>query len=291
MFQRMNHGKMDAQTGLCVAMSELGCLQHAEEDPGRGDESVARERKKRIRSKSGDEFAQEAPRRELQHAQEAPRRGEESAVVVRLGRRLTPYAFASDTVATKQMLERFLEIADVYAPRLAWPTQTDQVTDFADALFAFAQDLRMVTGLVGGRGPMQEYLVKHFVRANLLQVESMLPDAFDTLTMGVISRWVPDQNRHCTVLDMWTGAQVRKRFSLSPLMISCWSCMSDTIGAEHKGKNKEVHEAALQKVLRAPVASLWKPFHEYEQQTAQPLGFADYVFPPGPALIYASLVH
>ncbi len=136
MFQRMNHGVMDAQTGLCVVMKQIGCLQPAPDAPGRGDESAARDRK-RMRSKS---------------------------VVVRLGRRLKPYAFASDTVPTKQLLQRFLEIADRYAPRLAWPTHPDQVIDFADALRSFAQDLRKVTvpstvtegdtvGLPGGRDP------------------------------------------------------------------------------------------------------------------------------------------
>ena len=65
-------------------------------------------------------------------------------------------------------------------------------------------------GLPGGRDKKHEYLVRHFVRAMLLFVAILLPNAFDDWTMKELSEFLPDEKQHVEFFANWTCAQVQE---------------------------------------------------------------------------------
>ena len=65
-------------------------------------------------------------------------------------------------------------------------------------------------GLPGGRDKKHEYLVRHFVRAMLLFVAILLPNAFDAWKMKELSEYLPDEKDHVEFFAEWTCAQVQE---------------------------------------------------------------------------------
>ena len=65
-------------------------------------------------------------------------------------------------------------------------------------------------GLVGGRDDKHMYLVKHFLRAMLLFVAILLPNAFDAWKMKELQKYLPDEKEHVEFFADWTCAQVQE---------------------------------------------------------------------------------
>ena len=46
--------------------------------------------------------------------------------------------------------------------------------------------------------------------------------------MSTVLRWTPDEAHHCAPIATMTLEAVRRVFGMSPLLVSCWACLSGT---------------------------------------------------------------
>ncbi len=198
---------------------------------------------------------------------------------LRLGPAGKRHILRDSTIASTAIVTHIFEAAarleqTVAAARLElrWPSSADEVPIFAERLTAFATGVRRYTfqdpeerggsalaakrgeyGLKGGRSKDHQYNVKHFVRLMLLQVAEMVPHAFDDITVAKVAAWSPDENSHVVPVNHMTGAEVRQRFAVHVLMLGCWACLADGIGATFKRSNPERHANCLKAALEFPI--------------------------------------
>ena len=268
LFSRMNSGRMDTTTGLAVIATSLGFIDFMDR-----------------------------PKRRRKSEKVAPSPDDASTMTLGPSSSLYIYHDPSSVFAqaTSLLFEAYWALAVEACSVLRWPAAPAEVPAFADQLFEFAKKIRreireaggVEFGLVGGRSPKFEYSARHFVRAMLLQVEDMFPNAFDDIVYGEMSDWLPDVLDHTRPLESMTGAQIRTRFDMSPLMVGCWACLADSINGAEKTSNEARHSAELKAVLAANDAWLWPAVGQYVYAKQRCKREVDPdIFPPGPAIVW-----
>ena len=174
MFERMNSGLMDAQTGLVVNSTRLQLttphVDVQEDNPKR----------RKGKTQSGE------------HSRDRK--------LLTLGRELTVTRMLEDDTPA---IEIFQHLHDgIIASGLSWPTSPGDVPLFADRLLEVIKSTRAHRTASGAclRGGMASgrthYNAKHFLRVVLVGIEAVWPGAFDALSMRHITQWLPDQNNH-----------------------------------------------------------------------------------------------
>ena len=135
----------------------------------------------------------------------------------------------------------------------------------------------------GGQSDAHQYLVKHFSRGMLFAAtdQNTMSNAFDSWKLVELDQYLPDQKSHLEPFQQWSGAEAHRVFGVSPLLLSCWACLTN-VAVQRLGDSPEA-------VLRLPREHLWKAIHEYEQQRAPEMDAEvdpeDPVFTPSPRLI------
>ena len=116
---------------------------------------------------------------------------------------------------------------------------------------------------------LNAHLRAHFVHAILAYVDTWSPRLFNRLTMSQILHHMPDQLPHITPIADWSGADVRHRFSVSPVLLSCWVSLSARV------QNPEA-------LLGAAEKSLWRAYHDFEHRRLRygDKSYNDYALPP-----------
>ena len=244
LFTRMNAGLMSAQSGVAVQSQDAGLInktQHERLGPGRGTR-------------------------------------------VRLGPRSKEYFVAEEDseamASTVQDVTLWLQEAHESYPSLGWHAD---LPVFLDASLEFARRCRSKAaggkyGLRGGLSEDNMYMVKSFCRAayfirthQVIQgglnirmpvvataalataasssaTGGVATAAIDTVCFERIAGWCPDERSYCTALLEWSGAQVRQKFGMDPMMVSCYTCL---VGSLKKDKQKVLMEATASDVCDA----------------------------------------
>lgn len=237
---------MHAQTGFVVLLSQLGIIKAMPPKPPKS------------------------------------RAGVPAPVALALGSSGKLYSVVEDSTVPLGLLEGFLKLAESKVVRL--PTSAAEIPAFADTLQEFAIACRSYKingqGLVGGLDPKHRYLVKHFLRAMLFLVETLLgPEAWDDFTMAQIVAWTPDEENLIKPLKHMTGFECRRAFSISPLLLSCFLCLADDIKQEHRSK-----------AVAWPREGIWRVVRDHERRMAreqqQEGGVIDPSWPPGPRVLW-----
>ena len=199
MFRRMNPpgcGTMYFSTGLAVAARQIGLIAPCERKTGN----------KRQRCES-------------QSTRSTPL----DPAVITWGNASTRYEVIEHSeddggsTPPRRVLKNLLAVAEKHSENLFWPSKPEDLAPFADAILAFAKEVRQFQykaqpsgetyGFPGGVSG-NSYLVKHFTRSMLMLVMHYKPDepaqmgvleanqlihGLDTLTLRRILEWMPLQ--------------------------------------------------------------------------------------------------
>ena len=102
-----------------------------------------------------------------------------------------------------------------------------------------------------GGSPKHSYNARSFVRVALLLIEQSNPGAFSGVRISEINEWCPDQNKYAEAVlpASAKGADVLRRFGMSPLMFHCWCCLLGSCREEDLSKVVKAHSSL----------ELWEP--------------------------------
>ena len=260
---------MNAQTGLVIQGKALGLLS----DSGDIGESVPR--RKRHKTAAGVEQAC--------GGSGVTSQGPGAEQIVKLGPECSPYLLCA---ASSGDSDRALRVAshvwkEAEERRLTWPAQ-GQVIPFAEKLLEFARAARVYdedghpAGFRGGRDPAHAYTAKSFTRGMLIVAEATIdPKLCDKEPLEKIQAFAPDENKHIDCVKHLKGLEVRRRFALSPLMLSCYCCITGWMD-----------RARLKQVLQFDDPKLMSGLHQVlEEKRCRSNRADDYYFPPGPKVL------
>ena len=197
--------------------------------------------------------------------------------IVKLGPASSPYLLCA---ASSEGSDRSWRVAShvwkkAEKLRATWPAR-GQAIPFAEKILAFARAARDYdedghpVGFTGGRDPAHGYTVKSFTRGMLIVAETMDPTLCDDDQLEKIQAFAPDENEHTSCVKSWTGLEIRRRFALSPLMLSCYCCLAGWMDIEHLKQMLKFDDPKL-------MSGLYKWLQEKNETCAD-----DYPFPPGP---------
>jgi hypothetical protein len=220
MFDRMNTGLMHAQTGLAVQGAELGIL-----------------------------LADPPPR-----SRNTSRLG--TATAVTLGPALKKYwlAEAQSPAITEaaSLIEELLHAAA--KARIKWPADDtpSNITKFGDAVLGLAKIFRSTrvgqSGFRGGLDGAHEYKVKSYTRVLLMMMHESRPNSISQVTYGDLMCYLPDERNYTEVLADLRAVEVQRLTNVSPLMLSCWTCLFG--GMRELGRLKQLLGVSSRLVLR-----------------------------------------
>jgi hypothetical protein len=221
---------MHAQTGLAVQGKDFGMLSDVP--------TLARQPSKRTtQMKRKKSCSGEAKDHDLDVERGIPAERDASdpdaEQTVKLGPLRKPYLLcAKDSEAWALCLRVATHIwKHAEQALLKWPTK-DEVIPFASQVVQFAKAARdyaeggKAAGFLGGRDINHQYTVKSFTRGMLIVAETMDPTVLDVNTLERIQAFLPDQNNHTSPVSSWSGREIRRRFGMSVLMLSCWCCLA-----------------------------------------------------------------
>ena len=187
-----------------------------------------------------------------------------------------------------EVLEEARKKVEAAGP-LRWPSSTDEIPAFADAILKVTTSVRASDrsdglGLRGGRSH-SKYGPKHFTRLVLFQIcEYLGTDAFNGFTVGQTLQWVPDEGGHCNCIASLRGDVAAKAFALNCLMISLWTCLMSDVGERSAGAiSPEANLAALTTIIMASDRYLWAPVREFETVAGPD------IFPLNPRAIWSAI--
>ena len=163
-----------------------------------------------------------------------------------------------------ELIHDYLELAS--ATEWSWPTTPDELRKFAGQLCQVAASFRAMTrngyGLKGGKTETARYLVKHFTRAMLLQSPHSGYDRYASggcvsssdaglgeCSFSEVLSWTPDKNEHCELFANMRCSEVERLFGVSPLLLSCWTCLVGQVPAEGRSRLIEADSEDIRAVL------------------------------------------
>ena len=275
-------GLMHAQTGLAIQGKALGLLSAAPVEPVQSSRKRFKTADGTQASGQGPEVTDQRPEPSAGQHASGQRPARDAEQTVKLGPASTPYLLCAEN---SEGSDRSLRVAnhiwkEAEKVRVAWPTRgqaipfASKILQFARAARAYNEDGQPV-GFCGGRDPAHGYTVKSFTRGMLIVAETMDPTLFDDVQLEEIQAFAPDENKHTSCLKSWTGLEIRHRFALSPLMLSCYCCIAGWMDIAHMQQMMKFDDAKLMSVL-------YQWLREKQDLSTRA---DDYPFPPGPKVL------
>ena len=105
-------------------------------------------------------------------------------------------------------------------------------------------------GFDGGRTTSHQYKVKSFVRLVLYIVEQQQLEVFDGIRMEELLEWCPDQKQHCDSISDALVEDIRRQFTMSPLLIYCYTCLIGWMSPEEKDELFQVSDDKIWDILQ-----------------------------------------
>ena len=203
-------------------------------------------------------------------------------VLVRLGSSQAAYVVLPDNTDAVEVFEHGLRQAHRMGP-WKWPATATETQQFAGHLTLFGNAVRKFRtdngrGMCGGKD--EECIIRHWVRAVLLEVNAYGSELFKNLSVREVSQWVPDVLHHIAAVANATGEDIEKKFAVAPLLLSCWCCVVDCIGNK---KPAHVRAKLLEEFLHRRDDELWEPVLAFESRCDPD------EWPPGPVAIWKAL--
>ena len=127
---------------------------------------------------------------------------------------------------------------------------------------AFANDVHDLCGNLCGQGSK---LATGTLAGRLLSIAEITHGhgVWDDCSMSSFSDLLPDMKQNSTDIGQWSVRNVRKRFGMSPLMISAMACMWESVSA-----------AKRQVALRAEYVCIVRAAEQARNPNAQPVDWA-----------------
>ena len=261
LFEHMNGGLQDAQTGLAVNGQRLGLLASS---------------KKEARGLKGHKSEESIKRR----------KSEESAAssaqpTVRLGPAQTEYCLSHDHTHACAIVEHMIESA----AGLQWPSGSTDFADCVQAWKAWAKSVRTYRhgghGFDGGHTERHLYKVKSLLRLAILILDEHVPNILPGVQFSTLAEFMPDENEHLTsVTSVMTAHEAQCMFGCHPCLISCYACLAGW-----------ATEDGQKAVLAASDGDIMRIVDAFDKQRSECTeGEQSNLFPPGPHIIAQRLV-
>ena len=261
LFQRMNGGLQDAQTGLAVNGCRLGLLKQGSSVPSSLSPPRRRKSQKIV----------DTPAATPQYTALKLGPGDSVYLLVEVG--------SDDHVEAVAIVQYMIESAA--AANLDWPARPCDVAKFAEGFLQWTRAVRRFSpgqhGFDGGKSPSHQYKAKSLTRAALILLDSCLDDAVGQFTMGELQQWLPDEMAHCAPLEKLSVTEVQRRVGVHALFVSCWTCLCGWMGPDDG-----------RRLLRATDSELWEVVdaEDVKQQDDVILrGIESNAFMPGPHVL------
>ena len=193
-----------------------------------------------------------------------------------------------DTTVAHGIIEGILKLVAECPP---WPQTVDDVLPFADQVKCIAQNIRTYEvadeegvswGLRGGRDDGHQYSVRHFCRCMLYVVEGFWgPTTWDAVPLSQLCQYCPDECSLVQPVEQLAGRELRRVFEVSPLLLSCFACLTD-----------DIPEKERPGATATPLSELFKILQQYEKdlekQTVEGVPtwqLCNPLFAPGPRIL------
>ena len=174
---------------------------------------------------------------------------------VRFGKTGQSYEFVSEIGSPEAVLQEAMDFAANFGS-IALPKDgnRDSANAFIEELVKFVSNCPF---RLAGRSS-KSYSVLHVCRKILLWLVERDPSAVDQLTLKCLKDCCPDQGALLrTLSDTLTATDLRNKFSVHPLMLSCWACLFHQAPKQLRGKAdfisaREMKRAAMKLQGQAP---------------------------------------
>lgn len=133
---------------------------------------------------------------------------------------------------------------------LHWPGRVDDLETRNTGLRELGSKLIKFACEVCSQDRDNGYKVRSFLRVVLYILEREQPDVFDGILMQEVLEWCPDESKHCDSISPMLVRDCRRQFTVSPLLISCFTCLTGWMSQANQDKLFQVSDDKIWEVMQ-----------------------------------------